>query len=158
MKPELEALVRDLGLNDRVFLRESVPTREVADIVANADLGIVAKRADSFGNEAYSTKIMEFMAEGVPVIVSKTKVDSFYFDDSVVRFFESGNEDGLAAAMLDLMKNQALRESLVHHANEYVARNNWDTRKQKYWHLVDSLVSGAEFQPAGLSKGSTVCP
>ena len=158
MKPELEALVRDLGLNDRVFLQESVPTREVADIVANADLGIVAKRADSFGNEAYSTKIMEFMAEGVPVIVSKTKIDSFYFDDSVVRFFESGNEDDLASAMLDLMKNQDRRESLVRHANEYVARNNWDTRKQKYWHLVDSLVSGTELQPAGLSKGSTVCP
>ena len=158
MKPELEALVRDLGLNDRVFLQESVPTREVADIVANADLGIVAKRADSFGNEAYSTKIMEFMAEGVPVIVSKTKIDSFYFDDSVVRFFESGNVEDLASAMLDLMKNQDRRESLVRHANEYVARNNWDTRKQKYWHLVDSLVSGAELQPAGLSKGSTVCP
>ena len=158
MKPELEALVRDLGLNDRVFLQESVPTREVADIVANADLGIVAKRADSFGNEAYSTKIMEFMAEGVPVIVSKTKIDSFYFDDTVVRFFESGNVDDLAAAMLDLMKNQGRRESLVRHANEYVARNNWDTRKQKYWHLVDSLVSGTELQPASLSKGSTVCP
>jgi len=158
MKPELEALVRDLGLNDRVFLQESVPTRKIADIVANADLGIVAKRADSFGNEAYSTKIMEFMAEGVPVIVSKTKIDSFYFDDSVVRFFESGNVEDLASAMLDLMKNQDRRESLVRHANEYVARNNWDTRKQKYWHLVDSLVSGAELQPAGLSKGSTVCP
>jgi glycosyltransferase involved in cell wall biosynthesis len=158
MKPELEALVRDLGLNDRVFLQESVPTREVADIVANADLGIVAKRADSFGNEAYSTKIMEFMAEGVPVIVSKTKIDSFYFDDTVVRFFESGNVDDLAAAMLNLMNNQGRRESLVRHANEYVARNNWDTRKQKYWHLVDSLVSGTELQPAGLSKGSTVCP
>ena len=158
MKPELEALVRDLGLNDRVFLQESVPTREVADIVANADLGIVAKRADSFGNEAYSTKIMEFMAEGVPVIVSKTKIDSFYFDDTVVRFFESGNVDDLAAAMLNLMNNQGRRESLVRHANEYVARNNWDTRKQKYWHLVDSLVSGTELQPASLSKGSTVCP
>jgi len=158
MKPELQALVQKLGLQDRVFLQGSVPAREVADIVANADLGIVAKRADSFGNEAYSTKIMEFMAEGVPVIVSKTKVDSFYFDDSVVRFFKSGDEDDLAAAMLDLLKNHGQRESLVRHAREYVARNNWDTRKQKYWHLVDSLVAGTEFQRAGLSKGSTVSP
>jgi glycosyltransferase involved in cell wall biosynthesis len=157
MKPELKALIQELGLSDRVFLRESVPVREIADIVANADLGIVAKRADSFGNEAYSTKIMEFMAEGVPVIVSKTKVDSFYFNDSVVRFFESGNEDDLAKAMLDLMKNRELRERLVRNANEYVARNNWDTRKQKYLSLVDSLVSSSEFRPAGLSKGSTVC-
>jgi len=156
MKPELQALVQELGLNDRVFLRESVPVREVADIVANADLGIVAKRADSFGNEAYSTKIMEFMAEGVPVIVSKTKVDNFYFNDSVVSFFESGNEDDLARAMVCLMKNRELRESLVRNANEYVARNNWDTRKHKYLHLVDSLVSSAEFQPGRLAKDSTV--
>jgi glycosyltransferase involved in cell wall biosynthesis len=156
MKPELQALVQQLGLGDRVFLRESVPVREVADIIANADLGIVAKRADSFGNEAYSTKIMEFMAEGVPVIVSRTRVDTFYFNDSVVRFFESGNEDDLAGAMLDLANNRELRENLVESANEYVLRNNWDTRKQKYLHLVDSLISCTELQPAGLSKGSTV--
>ena len=158
MKPELQALVRELGLDNRVFLRDSVPSREVADIVANADLGIVAKRADSFGNEAYSTKIMEFMAGGVPVIVSRTKIDSFYFNDSVVRFFRPGDEDDLAAAMEDLMKNRELRESLVRNSREYVLQNNWDTRKQKYLHLVDSLIACPEFQPAGLSKGSTVYP
>jgi glycosyltransferase involved in cell wall biosynthesis len=158
MKPALQALVQELGLSDRVFLRESVPAREVADIVANADLGVVPKRADSFGNEAYSTKIMEFMAEGVPVIVSKTKVDDFYFNDSVVRFFESGNEDDLANAILDLMKNRELRESLVRNANEYIARNNWNIQKHKYLRLVDALVSSEEVQPAGLSKGSAVYP
>ena len=157
MKPELRALIRKLGLSNRVFLRETVPAREVAGIVANADLGIVPKRADSYGNEAYSTKIMEFMAEGVPVIVSKTKVDSFYFNDSVVRFFESDNENDLAKAMLNLMKNRELRESLVRHANVYVAQNNWNIRKHKYLNLVDSLVSSANFQPTSLSKGSTVC-
>jgi glycosyltransferase involved in cell wall biosynthesis len=157
-KPELQALIHELGLDHRVFLRESVPVREIADIVANADLGIVAKRADSFGNEAYSTKIMEFMAEGVPVIVSKTKVDSYYFNDSVVRFFKPGDEDDLAAAMRDLMSNRELRQSLIANANEYVLQNNWDTRKQKYLHLVDSLIACKEFQPAGLSKGSTVYP
>ena len=60
------------------------------------------------------------MAGGVPVIVSKTKVDSFYFDDSVVRFFKPGDEDDLAAAMQDLMKNRELRESLVRNSREYV--------------------------------------
>ncbi|MGB7769553.1 MAG: glycosyltransferase family 4 protein [Verrucomicrobiia bacterium] len=158
MKPQLEALVQELGLKDRVFLRESVPAREVADIVANADLGIVPKRADSFGNEAYSTKIMEFMAEGVPVIVSKTKVDSFYFNDSVVRFFDSGNKDDLAMAMLDVIKNRGLREKLVRNAGEYVAQNNWGTQKHRYLGLVDSLVFSSEFQSASLSKGSTVYP
>ena len=83
-------------------MRGSLPTHAAcarsARHLANADLGVVPKRADSFGNEAYSTKIMEFMSLGVPVVVSSTKIDRFYFDDSVVRFFESGNADALATA------------------------------------------------------------
>jgi glycosyltransferase involved in cell wall biosynthesis len=158
MKAELGTLVQELGLDNRVFLRESVPVHEVADIVANADLGIVAKRADSFGNEAYSTKIMEFMAGGVPVIVSRTKVDSFYFNDSVVRFFNPGDEDDLAVAMVELMNNPGRRECLVRNGHNYVLQNNWDTRKQKYVSLVDSLIASTEFPSAGLSNGSTVYP
>ncbi len=83
MKPELEALIRELGLSQKVFLFESMSMSKIAQVVANADLGVVAKRADSFGNEAYSTKIMEYMAEGVPALISKTKIDTLYFNDSV---------------------------------------------------------------------------
>jgi glycosyltransferase involved in cell wall biosynthesis len=118
VKPELQVLTQELGLVGRVRFFESLPMREIASVVANADLGVVAKRADSFGDEAYSTKIMEFMASRVPVIVSKTKIDSFYFNDSVVRFFESGNENDLARAMLDLMRNPGFRRTLVHNASE----------------------------------------
>ena len=71
-----ESLVRlatELQLNGSVRFFEPRSVREIAAIMADADLGVVPKRADSFGNEAYSTKIMEFMAVGVPVVVSSTK-------------------------------------------------------------------------------------
>jgi glycosyltransferase involved in cell wall biosynthesis len=158
MKLELQVLTKELGLCDKVIFFESVTMRQISRIVANADLGIVAKRADSFGNEAYSTKIMEFMAAEVPVIVSKTKVDSFYFNNSVVRFFESGNKNDLAAAMLDLMNNRSLRENLVRNANAYVARNNWNVKKHEYTRLVDSLIYSTEFQSASQVKNPAVCP
>ena len=142
VKSELQALVQEFGLNAKVFFFDSISMRRIAEIVANADLGIVAKRADSFGNEAYSTKIMEYMAVGVPVIVSRTKIDRFYFNDSVVQFFESGNENELAKAMLEVLQNPALREKMIVHASEYVARNCWEVRKGDYLNLVDSLISG----------------
>ena len=142
MKEKLVALVGELGLNGSVRFFSPVPLRQVADIMANADLGVIPKRADSFGNEAYSTKIMEFMSLGVPVVVSRTKIDQYYFNDSVVRFFESGNPDALAAAMLEVLRNRELRERLVVNASAYAAQNSWDSRKPDYLALVDKLVDG----------------
>jgi glycosyltransferase involved in cell wall biosynthesis len=107
--------------------------------MANADLGVVPKRADSFGNQAYSTKIMEFMSLGVPVVVSRTEIDQYYFDDSVVRFFESGNVDALATAMLDVLSQRELRANLVTNAAAYARRHGWDSRKADYLDIVDSL-------------------
>ena len=50
---------------------------------------------------------MEFMALGIPVIVSRTKIDSYYHDDSMVKFFESENADQLAEANRSLQEAEA---------------------------------------------------
>jgi len=115
---------------------------EIADVMATADLGVVPKRANSFGNEAYSTKIMEFMSVGVPAVVSSTKIDRYYFDDSVVRFFESGNADALAEAMYEILKNPRMRGDMVKRASKYASLNSWENRKRDYLQLVDSLCAG----------------
>lgn len=141
MKPKLVELVAELGLNESVEFFKPMPIRDIARVMAAADLGVVPKRADSFGNEAYSTKIMEFMSVGVPVIISSTKIDRFYFNDSVVKFFESGNVDELAVGMVELLENQTLRKEMIANASEYVLKNSWESRKQDYLRLVDSLCA-----------------
>lgn len=143
IKEDLVRLAGRLGLNDSVKFCGSIPLDEVAGVIANADLGIVPKRADSFGNEAYSTKIMEFMTQGVPVVVSRTKIDLFYFDDSVVKFFESGNAEAMADAMLQVIKDPASRDALIAKGLEYAARHSWDQKKMEYLDLVDSLCAGS---------------
>jgi glycosyltransferase involved in cell wall biosynthesis len=138
-KTELIALTEKLGLNDKVKIFNSAPLETIADLISNADLGVVPKRADSFGNEAYSTKIMEFMSQGVPVVVSRTKIDNFYFDNSVVRFFTSGDVKALAEAMCDVIENAGLREKLIAGGYRYVDLHSWDRRKSEYLNLVDAL-------------------
>ena len=141
MKQSLIDLAQELGLNGRVRFFDPLSVRQIAEVMANADLGVVPKRADSFGDKAYSTKIMEFMALGVPVIVSSTTIDRYYFNDSVVRFFPSGNSDALAAAMLEMISNQDLRQQMAARALKYAVQNSWDTRKGDYLRLVDSLCA-----------------
>ena len=140
-KRQLMALADQLGLNDSVRFFDPLSLRAIARVMADADLGVVPKRADSFGNEAYSTKIMEFMSLGVPVVVSSTRVDRHYFDESVVRFFEPGNGEALAQAMYDVLTNSQLRESMVRNANEYVERHSWGRYKSGYLQLVDALIA-----------------
>ena len=143
MKESLVKLSQELGLGGETQFFNPIPVRAIAEVMAEADLGVVPKRADSFGNEAYSTKIMEFMSLGVPVVVSSTKIDRFYFNDSVVRFFESGNVDALAATMLEMIRHPDQRRAMAARALEYAACNSWDTRKADYLNLVDSLCSPA---------------
>jgi glycosyltransferase involved in cell wall biosynthesis len=125
--------------------------------MANADIGVVPKRADSFGNEAYSTKIMEFMSIGVPVVVSGTAVDRFYFDDSLVRFFESGNDTDLADALREVLTNQPLREAMVKNASRYVNENCWSRHRSAYLQLVDALIGRTQI-PTRLLGGRYSSP
>jgi glycosyltransferase involved in cell wall biosynthesis/peptidoglycan/xylan/chitin deacetylase (PgdA/CDA1 family) len=139
MKQSLLDLRRELGLEGSVRFFDPIPVRAIAGVMAEADLGVVPKRADSFGNEAYSTKIMEFMSLGVPVVISSTKIDRYYFNDSVVRFFESGNVEALAAALLEMIRHPEQRQQMARRASEYAAQNSWETRKADYLNLVDSV-------------------
>jgi glycosyltransferase involved in cell wall biosynthesis len=136
----LMQLVRQLGLADRVLFKPMLPVREIANIMAAANLAVVPKRKDSFGNEAFSTKILEFMSVGVPVIVSDTKIDQYYFNSSVVRFFPDGDEKQLAETMLLLITDGELRKQLASNASVFVKDFDWEVKKRDYLELVDLLV------------------
>jgi glycosyltransferase involved in cell wall biosynthesis len=139
----LKRLVLDLGLQDRVFLKGSLPIYEVAEKMANADLGIEPKRNDMFAGDAMSTKILEFMSLGIPVIASDTRVHKYYFDESVVLFFKSDDEQDLARCMLSLIENANLRQKMFLNSHQFVQGYVWDKRKEEYLGLVDRMTQGA---------------
>ncbi len=136
----LELLATELGISRQVVFKGSFPIDEIVDVMARSNIGVVPKRNDSFGGEAFSTKIFEFMSLGVPVIASRTRIDSYYFDKSVIQFFEPGDENDLARCMILLGKNKGLRDGIADRALEFIKQYSWDKKKQAYFELVDGLV------------------
>ena len=85
-------------------------------------------------------KIFEFMAVGVPLVVSRTKIHQYYYDDSLVTYYDGDNQDQLAANILSLRRNSSARNQQVSNALKYVEANNWDIERNQYLGIVDSLA------------------
>jgi len=133
-------LIDELNLQNKVFVKDPVPLTQIAEIMANADLGIVPKRNDPFGGEAFSTKILEFMSLGVPVVVSATDIDKYYFNDAIVKFFKPDDVNDLAKCMLAMIRDKKLYNDLVANAFKFIENFTWEKKELGYLNLVDSLV------------------
>lgn len=136
---QLKNLIKQLGLNDRILLFPGKTIREIAEIIADADIGVIPKRNDQFGGNAFSTKTLEFMSSGVPIIVSKTRIDQYYFNDTFVKFFDPENVDDLADAMLVMVQNEKLRNRMAKNGLEFAIKNSWGKRQSDYLELVNEL-------------------
>ncbi|MGC8490561.1 MAG: glycosyltransferase [Syntrophobacteraceae bacterium] len=138
-KGNLKNLAAALSVDGRVKFFNLLSINEISSVMADCDLGIVPKRNDSFGGEAFSTKILEFMSLGVPVLVSSTRIDRLYFNDEVVQFFNAEDEDDLAEKLVFLLKDESFRKILSASALTMARNFSWDLKKVKYLEVVDSL-------------------
>jgi glycosyltransferase involved in cell wall biosynthesis len=139
-KEELQQLRDELNLQDCVRINAPIPMEEVVERMRDADLGIVPKRADDFGNEAFSTKILEFMSLNVPLLVAATRIDTLYFNDKLVRFFAPGNVDDFARQAIDLARNELARTQLASNGEACAVAHSWTQKKQDYFDLVEDLT------------------
>jgi glycosyltransferase involved in cell wall biosynthesis len=87
------------------------------------------------------------MSLGVPVIASHTRIHAFYYDPSIIQYYENDDPTLLAYQILRLYKDGDLRRALAERAKEYADNNTWDSRKHEYLELIDSLVR-ADPKPA----------
>ena len=137
--------IRKLDLQNVVKLQDSVPLEKLVSILKNMDVGIVPKRDGKFAGDAISTKLFEFAALGLPAIVSRTRGDSLFFDDSMVLFFEPENERQLADCIIKLFNNPALRRSLSENLRSLHERVNWGLMKSDFYAIYDKLLSSPQY-------------
>ena len=135
-RESLEELVDNLDLRGNVTFNEPLPMMDLVEAISRCHVGVVPKRGDGFGNEAFSTKIPEMMALGIPVVIPATDIDRYYFNESVAEFFIPGDEESLAAAVRKLLEDPDRRNQIREKALLFVQEMLWKTKKREYLSLL----------------------
>jgi glycosyltransferase involved in cell wall biosynthesis len=133
-------LTNQLGLEAHIeFSTQYIPIAELPRLISNAHVGLVPYRQDIFTDGILPTKMMEYVALGVPVIAARTSAISAYFDEKMVHYFSPGNIDELANAIMTLYSNHELRNQLPINADRFFQQYNWKQIAGFYVESVERL-------------------
>ena len=138
----LALLIEELNLEKHVFLNTSVSRFSVPFVLGRADIGIDPKRDGVLAGEGLSSKCMEYLAIGLPAVVSGIKAARTYYDETMVRFFRPGDKKDLAMAVIELYKNPQMRKALVEGSAMFKIRHGWHIYQDIYFNMLDNLVKG----------------
>lgn len=129
------------GLNGHVIFFGRVPFYKLPQILADADVGIVPTKDSVFSEETVSMKSFEYLFLGIPIIISKTKAHCYYYDNSMVKFFEPGNKQELAEAVIALHQNNGEKEHMMANSRKFIEKYGWDESKKIYYQIVDQITN-----------------
>jgi glycosyltransferase involved in cell wall biosynthesis len=148
--PALLAAAEALGLTDRVELTgELLPQAETLRRVEGAAVGVIPNRPTKLNRFALSTKLFEYVALGVPVVVADLPTLRDHFDDTEVMFFRAGDARSLADGLLAVAADyDAALERARNARRRYDAHYRWSLQAERYRALLhrllaDSPVAGA---------------
>lgn len=142
-RPQVEALVAELGLADRVRFHGQQPIERMRDAILAADVGVAPLRQDVFTDCGLPTKLLEYVAVGLPAIASRTATTADYFDDSMVLLFEPGNAADLAEKLLAVYRDPEAAQARVQQAHRFTEQHNWAGERARYLALVAQLLKQA---------------
>ncbi len=134
-RAELELLVKDLGVGDRVLFAGTIPTRLLPKYLKLAHIFARPSRSEGLG-----TAFLEAMVAGLPVIATSVGgIPDFLKDRETGLLVSKDNPQALAYAIEELIKNDTLRNHVVAKAKEMVQKHyDWDMIAREYETIFQS--------------------
>ena len=139
---DLRELIDGLGLEDVVRLSTTrLPATELAEMIAEADIGVVPNRNDVFTDGILPTKLMEYAALGVPAVVARSSATTDSFDESMVRYVEPGDVAAMADAIVDLALDPDGRRAMAVRAQSFTTSHPWSVEAARYVSMIEELAA-----------------
>jgi|SRR5882672_983384 len=140
--PALRQTIERLGLSQQVELAGFRTLAEIPSLILAADVGIVPVRRDVLEDQVLSTKLLEYLAMGRPVIASRRPILERYLDPESVLYYEFEDDAVLAQHIRLLLAEPARRQGLATAGRRFMARYQWSDLCGEYVDAVQALAGG----------------
>lgn len=146
-RPSIEAEAGRLGLAEVVVFLGAVPRTELPDLYAGAGAVVLASNHEAFGLAA-----LEAMAAGAPLVATAVGgIPELATDGRSALLVPPDDPAALATALLRLVGDPQLRESLKAAASRAAARYSWETVLDRHEALYERVLLGSDVQPSAAS-------
>lgn len=118
------------SVRSRVHFLGRISEAEKASLMARADVFV----APNTGGESFGIILLEAMAAGVAVVASDLEAFSLVLGaDPVGKMFANENSADLAQAVIDVLRNDAMRQDFVTRGKDQAYKYDWNV-------LVDEVI------------------
>lgn len=138
-REELQQQVSELDLEDDVEFTGMVPYDDVPRYVNASDVCVVYKTPMGYG---YSPlKLYEYMACGRPVVASDTDGFEILEESEAGVLVEPENPDALADELVELLRDEPLRETMGENGREYVVEHrSWRATAENVADVIERAI------------------
>jgi glycosyltransferase involved in cell wall biosynthesis len=135
----------EVGLADRIeFSGTYVPLEQALAGVASASCGVIPNRPSTLNRFALSSKLFEYVALGVPAVVARLETLAAHFSEDEVTFFEPGDAESLAEALVWVAENPEAARERARCASERAEQYSWRLNRAAYLSTMTGAAACAE--------------
>jgi glycosyltransferase involved in cell wall biosynthesis len=134
---ELQALVTELGLQDRVIFRNAVPHEEVRNLYSASDVYLCLSETEPFG-----ITVLEGMYAKIPVIATSDGGPRNIISNNTNGILVDPHDYGRAAYDLQsILKDQKYRKKIILNARRHIEKHyTWKARAEEFYQAYIDLV------------------
>jgi glycosyltransferase involved in cell wall biosynthesis len=136
LENDLRKLAKNLAVENEVIF--CGPQNEVIPYLKNFSVGVLTSDSEGFSNV-----LLEYMACGIPAVATRVGGNvELIMDGKTGLLVPPGNPDKLAEAIINLLDNDLLRESIIKNArNEVRTKYDWKVKIKEIEAYYEQLIN-----------------
>jgi len=136
---DLKKLVAQLQLLQWVLFDKPVPLTQIPAEILLSDAVIWLPTKNEFTDIVMSTKTLEALIMGKPVITTRTTCHDYYFGGEDVIYIDPVNTENIVHTIVNLYGDLDKRNYFFDNSAKIASKFSWDFEKQRYFELLDRL-------------------